>query len=125
MMRTLFRLVVIVPIAIVLLMFAFANRHLVTVSFDPFAGNDVAGPRITAPLFILLILAVGVGVILGGVSSWFKQAKLKRDLREARAEADEARIEAARLRREMLVNPPVAAAPAATSSALIVRRDAA
>jgi uncharacterized integral membrane protein len=124
-MRTLFRLVVIVPIAIVLLMFAFANRHLVTVSFDPFAGTDVAGPAITAPLFILLILAVGVGVVLGGVSSWFKQAKLKRVLREARTEADEARIEAARLRREMLVNPPVTAAPASTSSALIVRRDAA
>jgi uncharacterized integral membrane protein len=124
-MRTLFRLFVIVPIAIVLLMFAFANRHLVTVSFDPFAGTDVAGPSVTAPLFILLILAIGVGVILGGVSSWFKQAKLKRVLREARAEADEARIEAARLRREMLVNPPVTAAPASTSSALIVRRDAA
>jgi uncharacterized integral membrane protein len=124
-MRTLFRLIVIVPIAIILLMFAFANRHLVTVSFDPFAGNDVAGPSITAPLFILLILAVGAGVILGGVASWFKQAKLKRALREARAEADEARIEAARLRREMLVNPPVASTPLSTSSALMVRRDAA
>jgi len=124
-MRTLFRLIVIVPIAIILLMFAFANRHLVTVSFDPFAGNDVAGPSITAPLFILLILAVGAGVVLGGVASWFKQAKLKRVLREARAEADEARIEAARLRREMLVNPPVASTPLSTSSALMVRRDAA
>jgi uncharacterized integral membrane protein len=124
-MRTLFRLIVIVPIAIILLMFAFANRHLVTVSFDPFAGNDVAGPSITAPLFILLILAVGAGVVLGGVASWFKQAKLKRALREARAEADEARIEAARLRREMLVNPPVASTPLSTSSALMVRRDAA
>ena len=124
-MRTLFRLFVIVPIAIVLLMFAFANRHLVTVSFDPFAGNDVAGPSITGPLFIVLILALGVGVILGGLSGWFKQARLKRALREARAEADEARAEAARLRREMLVNPPVAASPASTSSALTVRRDAA
>ena len=124
-MRTLFRLFVIVPIAIVVLMFAFANRHLVTVSFDPFAGNDVAGPSITAPLFILLILAIGVGVILGGLSGWFKQAKLKRAAREARAEADEARIEAARLRREMLVNPPVASSAPATSSALVVRRDAA
>jgi len=124
-MRTLFRLIVIVPIAIILLLFAFANRHLVTVSFDPFAGNDVAGPSITAPLFILLILAVGAGVVLGGVASWFKQAKLKRVLREARAEADEARIEAARLRREMLVNPPVASTPLSTSSALMVRRDAA
>jgi uncharacterized integral membrane protein len=124
-MRTVFRLLVIVPIAIVLLMFAFANRHLVTVSFDPFAGNDVAGPSVTAPLFILLILAVGAGVILGGVASWFKQAKLKRAARDARAEADEARIEAARLRREMLVNPPVPTTTTATSSALTVRRDAA
>jgi uncharacterized integral membrane protein len=124
-MRTLFRLFVIVPIAIVLLMFAFANRHLVTVSFDPFAGNDIAGPAIRAPLFIVLILSVGIGVILGGVASWFKQAKLKRILRDARAEADEARIEAARLRREMLANPPVASTPLSTSSALVVRRDAA
>jgi uncharacterized integral membrane protein len=124
-MRTLFRLIVIVPIAIILLMFAFANRHLVTVSFDPFAGNDVAGPSITAPLFILLILAVGAGVILGGLASWFKQAKLKRAAREARAEADEARIEAARLRREMLINPPAGPSPVSTSSALTVRRDAA
>ena len=124
-MRTLFRLIVIVPIAIVLLMFAFANRHLVTVSFDPFAGNDVAGPSITAPLFILLILAIGIGVILGGVAGWLKQAKLKRAARDARAEADEARIEAARLRREMLVNPPVASTAPATASALVVRRDAA
>jgi uncharacterized integral membrane protein len=124
-MRMLFRLLVIVPIAIVLLMFAFANRHLVTVSFDPFAGNDVAGPSITAPLFILLILAIGVGVILGGVSAWFKQARLKRQLRDARAEAEEARAEAARLRREMLLTPPVVPSTPATSSALTVRRDAA
>jgi uncharacterized integral membrane protein len=124
-MRTLFRLIVIVPIAIVLLMFAFANRHLVTVSFDPFAGNDVAGPSVTAPLFILLILGVGVGVILGGISGWIKQARLRRAARDARAEADEARSEAAQLRRDALLNPPVSSTPAATSTALTVRRDAA
>jgi uncharacterized integral membrane protein len=120
-MRTLFRLFVIVPIAIVLLMFAFANRHLVTVSFDPFAGNDIAGPAVRAPLFIVLILSIGVGVILGGVAAWFKQMRLKREARDARAEAEEARAEAARLRREMLVNPPGARAPVSTSSALTVR----
>jgi len=124
-MRTLFRLFVIVPIAIVLLMFAFANRHLVTVAFDPFAGNDIAGPAIRAPLFIVLILSAGVGVILGGVAAWFKQARLKRAVRDAQAEAEEARAEAARLRREMLVNPPVRPLAASTSSALTVRRDAA
>jgi uncharacterized integral membrane protein len=125
MMRTLFRLFVIVPIAVVLLMFAFANRHNVRVSFDPFAGSDINSPSITAPLFILLILAIGVGVVLGGITSWFKQARLKRAVREARAEADEARAEAARLRREMLLNPPVSSAAGPPSSALTVRRDAA
>ena len=124
-MRLLFRLFIIVPIALVLLMFAFANHQEVTVSFDPFAGNDIAGPAIRAPLFILLILAICVGVILGGLASWFRQAKLKRALRETRAEADEARIEAARLRREMLMNPPAPPTAPSTSSALTVRRDAA
>ena len=37
------KLVVVVPIAIALLAFAFANRHIVTVSFDPF-------PSATFPL---------------------------------------------------------------------------
>ena len=77
------------------------------------------------PYLSALVLAAGVGVILGGLSGWVKQAKLKRAARDARAEADEARIEAARLRREMLVNPPVVPTAPATSSALIVRRDAA
>jgi hypothetical protein len=72
-----------------------------------------------------LILSAGVGVILGGVAAWFKQARLKRAVREAQAEAEEARAEAARLRREMLVNPPVRPLAASTSSALTVRRDAA
>ena len=37
--------------AVVLLGFAFANRHFVTVSFDPFASGDNAALSIAAPLF--------------------------------------------------------------------------
>ncbi|GAC1334094.1 MAG: lipopolysaccharide assembly protein LapA domain-containing protein [Beijerinckiaceae bacterium] len=124
-MRTLFRLFVLVPIAVLLLLFAFANRHLVTVSFDPFAGNDISGPAVTAPLFILLILAIGLGVILGGASSWLRQAQLRRAVRDARAEASEARADAARLRSEMLLHPPVVTPGPGTSVALPMRRDAA
>ena len=35
------KIVVVVPVAIALLAFAFANRHFVTVSFDPFPSGDV------------------------------------------------------------------------------------
>ena len=67
-MRTLFRLLIVLPLAILIVLFAVANRHLVMVSFDPFPGNDIQGPQLTAPLFLLLFLAGSVGVLAGGMS---------------------------------------------------------
>jgi len=62
------KLVVVVPIAIALLAFAFANRHIVTVSFDPFPSGDVPAFAISAPLFVILILTAMLGVVAGGVN---------------------------------------------------------
>ncbi|MFO1134206.1 MAG: hypothetical protein U1E30_03220 [Rhodoblastus sp.] len=58
-MRTLFRLLVVLPLAVLIVLFAVANRHLVMVSFDPFPGNDIQGPQLTAPLFLLLFWPKG------------------------------------------------------------------
>ncbi len=52
------KFVIIAPIAILLLIFAFANRHFVTVSFDPFASGDIPAFAIQAPLFVVLIAAI-------------------------------------------------------------------
>jgi uncharacterized integral membrane protein len=88
----------ITPLALIGLAFAIANRHETTVSFDPFAGNDVSSPQVTVPLFILLFVAVLFGAILGGIATWLAQGKNRKAARLARSEADKWHSEADTLR---------------------------
>lgn len=81
---------VIVPLALVLLAFAVANRHLVAVSFNPFDSSD-ASLALTLPLFIVIIAAAVLGVIAGGIAVWFGQRRWRRAARRYEAEASEAR----------------------------------
>ncbi|ACB96495.1 lipopolysaccharide assembly protein LapA domain-containing protein [Beijerinckia indica] len=85
-MAKILRLLIFIPLGITGFALAIANRQLVTVSFDPFNGGDIPGPSVTAPLFIVLLLALMVGAILGGVATWFEQGKHRRAVRNARAE---------------------------------------
>ena len=116
-MKTLLRLFVVLPVGLLILLFAVANRHIVTVSFDPFPGNDIQGPSITAPLFIILFLAGLVGVLAGGAAVWLSQGRYRRAAREAHANEDRARVEIDKLR--------AAQPPTTTLPGLPVRRDAA
>jgi uncharacterized integral membrane protein len=93
-MKNLLKFIVLAPVAILLLVFAFANRHVVTVSFDPFVEGDIAAFAITAPLFLILILAMMVGVLAGGAATWLAQGKYRRAARHSRAEAERLRGEA-------------------------------
>ena len=88
------KFVIIAPIAIALLAFAFANRHFVTVSFDPFPSGDVPAFAVSAPLFVVLILTAMIGVIAGGAAVWFAQGRHRRAARRNRIEADRWRAEA-------------------------------
>ncbi len=89
------------PLALIALAFCIANRHLVTVSFDPFSGNDVSSPQITAPLWILLLITVAFGALLGGFSTWVAQGKHRKAARVAQAEATKWHEEADRLRAQI------------------------
>lgn len=123
-MKHLFRIFIVLPIALVLLVFAIANRHVVTVSFDPFPGNDIQGPAITAPLFVALMLAGLAGLLVGGFVVWMRQGRWRREARNARTEANAARAEADRMRADLLATR--VSADAATGTALVpVRRTAA
>jgi len=53
-MRKFFTAVVVVPLGVIFIVFAVANRHLVTVSFDPFNSSDPS-VAIRLPLFIVII----------------------------------------------------------------------
>jgi uncharacterized integral membrane protein len=88
------KLVIIVPIAIALLAFAFANRQFITVSFDPFPSGDVPAFAINLPLFVVLILTAMLGVVAGGFAVWLAQRRYRRAARRTRAEADRWRAEA-------------------------------
>ena len=112
-MRKFITAAVLIPLGIVIVMFAVANREIITVSFDPF---DSAKPAFAfrMPLFILIFVLVGFGVLIGGMAAWLRQHKWR--ARARRAEAD-----VRRLRSELDAERSLAAAaPARDAPPLIV-----
>ena len=96
-MRKFISALILVPVAIVLIVFAVANRHFVTVSFDPFnSANPSVG--VSLPLFVVIILVAILGVIAGGLATWLRQGRWRRSARRNEAEARQARAELADLR---------------------------
>lgn len=101
-MKGLLKAIVLVPIAIVAVAFAVANRQVVSISFDPFSPSEPAFAFV-APLFLLIFLLLMAGVIIGGVASWLGQARYRKAARRAQADADELRTENERLRTELAI----------------------
>ncbi|WP_229168481.1 lipopolysaccharide assembly protein LapA domain-containing protein, partial [Bradyrhizobium altum] len=96
-MRKFFTAVVVVPLGLIFIIFAVANRHWVTVSFDPF--NSVTPTvAVTLPLFVVIIASAILGVIAGGIGTWFKQGRWRRAARQHEADARHVRAELADLR---------------------------
>ena len=85
MLRTIATLVIVVPLAAVIIAFAVANRHAVTVAFDPFSTANPAYAA-TVPLFVLIFILVVLGVIVGGAAAWLRQSKWRRVARRLDSE---------------------------------------
>ena len=85
-------ILVAVPLGIVAIGFAIANRHPVELSLDPFPW------RIDLPLFTVLYGGVVVGLLVGVVAEWWRERRLRRAAREARAAAAALRTENAALK---------------------------
>jgi len=102
-MRKFLTAVVLIPLGLLLLVFAVANRHWITVSFNPFDTNDPS-LGITLPLFAVIILSLMVGVLVGGLASWFRQRHWRRSARRHEVEAQAARAELADLRAARLAS---------------------
>ena len=87
------------PLAIILIALALANKQTVTFSLDPTSRADPLF-AIDTPVFLLLFAAVGGGSVLGGIGAWLNQSKWRRAARDARYEMNEIRSEVSQLRRE-------------------------
>lgn len=89
-MRRLRFWIVVVPLTILFLLFAVANRHWVTVSLDPFS-REAPAFAISLPLFLVIMGALAAGVLIGGLA--VAVGKLKWRMVAQRAERDMARLQ--------------------------------
>ena len=91
-MRKFLSALIVIPLFLLLVVFAVANRHFVTLSFDPFNSVDPA-VAISLPLFVLIVAVAIVGVIVGGCAVWFGQRRWRRAARHHEADARAARAQ--------------------------------
>jgi uncharacterized integral membrane protein len=96
-MRKFFTALVLIPFGLIFIVFAVANRHLVTVSFDPINSTDPSF-AVTLPLFVVIIVVAIAGVVAGGSATWFRQRHWRRAARQHEADARAAKAQLADLR---------------------------
>jgi hypothetical protein len=95
--RKIVAVIVLVPLAMIIVAFAVANRQDVTISLDPFNPGQPAYSQtmwLFVPIFAVLIL----GVAIGGLVSWLRHGKWRRMARRYEREVIALRGEIASLR---------------------------
>ncbi len=87
------------PIAVLIIALAVANRHAVGFSLDP---TSTSNPLVSfeIPLYLLLLATIILGIFIGGASSWLNQSKWRRAAKDARHEVSEVRSESLALKRK-------------------------
>ncbi len=80
-MSRLVAVLIVVPLAIILVALAVANRAPVALTFDPFNPGS-AGLTLQMPLFVLIFGATAVGLVIGSLVTWLKQGRYRRQARD-------------------------------------------
>ena len=80
-MRKFLKALILVPLALLIVIFALANRQSVT---SPSIRSATTTIAFSLPLFVLAFILVIVGVIIGGVAAWLRQHKWRRAAPSAR-----------------------------------------
>jgi uncharacterized integral membrane protein len=119
--RKIIAAVILVPLAVIIVALAVANRQIVTVSFDPFSAEHPAA-SLTLPLFALVIVLLVLGVLIGGIAAWLRQSKWRRTARRLEREIADLHIEIEALKRSTGAAPGTGiGAPAAPPERLQLR----
>jgi uncharacterized integral membrane protein len=99
------------PLGAIIVVLAVANRQSVTLSIDPFEGDDSL-LTMQMPLFVVAFIALALGVILGGSVVWLGQRRHRVAARRAQAELVSAREEVDKLKADLASQSSTAAATA-------------
>lgn len=89
-----FSWIITVPFLVIGVVFAVANRQGVEVSLWPF------GIQVQAPLFLIILGALFVGFLIGGLTSWFSAGGRRRAARREHRRARDLESEIASLKRD-------------------------
>jgi hypothetical protein len=98
-MRRLLAALILVPLALLLIALAVANRKPVMLALNPFDGTS--GFSVEAPLFLFLFVAFALGLIVGGFATWLGQGAWRSMARAQAREATSWRRQAERLEKEL------------------------
>ncbi len=79
------RWIVGLPIAVLAIIFAIANRQFVTLSFDPLTPLDPF-MSVDMPLWLLFFVGILCGVVMGWIGSWISQGKWRKKAKEQELE---------------------------------------
>ncbi|MDF2094663.1 LapA family protein [Aquibaculum arenosum] len=70
--------IITIPLLVIAVVFAVVNRQPVAVQLWPFEIT------LQAPLFLVVLLAIFVGFVLGGIASWLAAGRKRRAQRDER-----------------------------------------
>ena len=104
MLQRILRWTIGLPIAVIVVSFAVANRQWITVSFDPFS-KDAPFAAIDVPLWALFFCGVFFGLIAGWIACWFAQSKWRRSAKDTHKELVRSQAESSQLRRDTMTPP--------------------
>lgn len=93
--KRLIAILILLPVAIVLVSLAVANRGVITLALDPFSPQEPA-LAVQVPLFVVIFGALLAGILIGGFMAWLKQGRHRKAARDKGYEARKWRMEADR-----------------------------
>lgn len=114
------RTAILLLLGVAIILFLVANRHVATISVDPFNSADPAYAA-PVPLGVLMLVPLILGVVIGGVAAWLRQGKWRRTARRLERENRALQAELDELKRYYATNERPAGAPRVDSPPLALR----
>lgn len=91
------------PVCLVLIAFALANRKPVLVSLDPFTSTEPLF-SINLPLWLVLFIGIFVGLVTGWIFAWLGQGRWRQAARKAQSDLSEVKSEKEKLEEQVEKN---------------------